>query len=76
MERNEVREVLHKFLKEQPTSAVFSGQIEKNELLKVKVRPILAGDKVRIQAEEFRGKQAFHKNLSAEEAEAYTKDLF
>lgn len=71
MERNEVREVLHKFLKEQPTSAVFSGQIEKNELLKVKVRPILAGDKVRIQAEEFRGKQAFHKNLSAEEAEAY-----
>ena len=71
MERNEIREVLHKFLKEQPTSAVFSGQIEKNELLKVKVRPILAGDKVRIQAEEFRGKQAFHKNLSAEEAEAY-----
>ena len=75
MERNEVREVLHKFLKEQPTSAVFSGQIEKNELLKVKVRPILAGDKVRIQAEEFRGKQAFHKNLSAEEAEAYMLGL-
>ena len=75
MERNEIREVLHKFLKEQPTSAVFSGQIEKNELLKVKVRPILAGDKVRIQAEEFRGKQAFHKNLSAEEAEAYMLGL-
>ena len=75
MERNEVREVLHKFLKEQPISAVFSGQVEKNDFLKVKVRPVLSGDRIRIQAEEFRGKQAFHKNLGAEEATCYMEEL-
>ncbi|MBQ6835374.1 MAG: SAM-dependent methyltransferase [Lachnospiraceae bacterium] len=75
MERNEVREVLHKFLKEQPISAVFSGQVEKNDFLKVKIRPVLSGDRIRIQAEEFRGKQAFHKNLGVEEAASYMENL-
>ena len=72
---NEVREVLHKFLKEQPFSAVFSGQVEKNDFLKVKIRPVLSGDRIRIQAEEFRGKQAFHKNLGVEEAASYMENL-
>ena len=75
MERNEVREVLHKFLKEQPVSAVFSGQVEKNDFLKVKIRPVLSRDRIRIQAEEFRGKQAFHKNLGVEEAASYMENL-
>ena len=72
---NEVREVLHKFLKEQPVSAVFSGQVEKNDFLKVKIRPVLSRDRIRIQAEEFRGKQAFHKNLGVEEAASYMENL-
>ena len=71
MENNEIREIFHRFLKEQPVSAVLSGQVEKTDLLKVKVRPVLAGNKVRIQAEEFRGKQAFHKNMNLGEAESY-----
>ena len=48
MENNEIREIFHRFLKEQPVSAVLSGQVEKTDLLKVKVRPVLAGNNVRI----------------------------
>ncbi len=71
MDHNEVRSIFERFLKEQPVSAVLSGQIEKDDCLKVKVRPVLSGGKVRIQAEEFRGKQAFHKNMDAKEALPY-----
>ena len=56
MEKNEVQALFELFMKEQPVSATLSGQIEKNDVLKVKVRPVLSGGKVRIQIEEFRGK--------------------
>ena len=75
MEQNEIREFFDLFLKEQPVSAVLSGQVEKNDFLKVKVRPVLSGGNVRIQIEEFRGKQAFHKNMSTGEASAYLTEL-
>ncbi|MBR5266761.1 MAG: SAM-dependent methyltransferase [Lachnospiraceae bacterium] len=75
MEKNEIRELFERFAKEQPLSAVLSGQQEKNDFLKVKVRPILSGGKILIQAEEFRGKQAFHKNLELKEAPVYLTDL-
>lgn len=75
MERTEVRKLIHRFLTEQPVSAVFSGQVEKSDFLKVKVRPVLSGNKVRIQAEEFRGKQAFHKNFMVMDAESYLSGL-
>ena len=75
MEKNEIRELFERFVMEQPLSAVLSGQQEKNDFLKVKVRPILSGGKVLIQAEEFRGKQAFHKNLELKEASSYLTDL-
>ena len=75
MEKNEIRELFERFTKEQPLSAVLSGQQEKNDFLKVKVRPILSGGKILIQAEEFRGKQAFHKNLELKEAPTYLTDL-
>lgn len=75
MENNEIRNIFHRFLMEQPISAVLSGQTEKTDLLKVKVRPILAGNNVHIQAEEFRGKQAFHKNMNLSEAEEYLCEM-
>lgn len=75
MEQNEVREILNRFLEEQPVMAVFSGQLEKNDFLKVKVRPVLSGGKIHIQSEEFRGKQAFHKNMSISEAADYMAEL-
>ncbi len=75
MENNEIRQLFERFIKEQPVSAVLSGQMEKNEFLKVKVRPVLSGGNVRIQAEEFRGKQAFHKNMGRKEAVEYLVEL-
>ena len=75
MENNEIRNLFERFVKEQPVSAVLSGQQEKNDFMKVKVRPILSGEKILIQAEEFRGKQAFHKNMGLDEAASYLTDL-
>lgn len=75
MEKNEIRELFEAFVKEQPLSAVLSGQQEKNDFIKVKARPVLSGGKVLIQVEEFRGKQAFHKNMELREAAAYLTGL-
>lgn len=68
MENEKLTGILSRFLKEQPVSAVLSGQFYKNEFIKMRLHPILSGGKLRFQAEEFRGKQAFHKNLGADEA--------
>ena len=51
MVQNEIRDFFESFLKEQPVSAVLSGQVEKNDFIKVKVRPVLSGGNVRIQIE-------------------------
>lgn len=75
MENEKLTGILSRFLKEQPVSAVLSGQLYKNEFIKMRLHPILSGGKLRFQAEEFRGKQAFHKNLGAEEAVSYLAGL-
>ena len=75
MENKEIRDFFDSFFKQQPVSAVLSGQIEKNDFIKVKVRPVLAGGNVHIQIEEFRGKQAFHKNMNTRQAAEYLTEL-
>lgn len=75
MEKNKIKELFEKFIKEQPISALLSGQTEKNDFLKVKVRPVLSGTQIHMQAEEFRGKQAFHKNMTGVEAVDYMTGL-
>lgn len=49
-------------------SAILSGPRGKDGILKVKVRPLLKKDTLLFQLEIFRGNQAFHMNLAAEEA--------
>lgn len=56
-------------------SAVLSNPREKEELQKVKIRPLLKGAELYFQLEEFRGKQAFHENVRAEEAVIKTGEL-
>ena len=56
-------------------SAVLSNPREKEELQKVKIRPLLKGAELHFQLEEFRGKQAFHENVRAEEAVVKTWEL-
>ena len=75
MEKRELHSVLTDFLNENLIQATASGQAEKNDFLKAKIRPVLAKGALHFQAEEFIGKQAFHKNLTAEEAVDYLEGL-
>ena len=71
MEKRELHSVLTDFLNERLMQVTASGQAEKNDFLKAKIRPVLTKGVLHFQAEEFIGKQAFHKNLTAEEAVDY-----
>ena len=61
MEKRELHSVLTDFLNENLIQATASGQAEKNDFLKARIRPVLAKGVLHFQAEEFIGKQAFHK---------------
>lgn len=50
---------------------ILSGRTDQGNYLKVRIHPVLLGDLFRFQAEEFRGKQVFHRNLEREEAADY-----
>lgn len=63
--------MLETFLNEYLKQLILSNPTQKGALLKVKLRPIKLHDALVFQAEEFVGKQAFHKNLNKEEAIAY-----
>ena len=75
MEKRELHSVLTDFLNERLIQVTASGQAEKNDFLKAKIRPVLAKGALHFQAEEFIGKQAFHKNLTAEEAVDFFENL-
>ena len=75
MEKREIHSVLTDFLNERLMQVTASGQAEKNDFLKAKLRPVLTKGVLHFQAEEFIGKQAFHKNLTAEEAGDYLEGL-
>ena len=75
MKKRELHSVLTDFLNERLMQVTASGQAEKNDFLKAKIRPVLAKGVLHFQAEEFIGKQAFHKNLTAEEAVDYLEGL-
>lgn len=75
MEHEKIKDLFERFLREQPMQAVLSGKLGKDDLLKVRLRPVPAGGNVRFQAEELRGKQAFHKNMEEAEAAGYLTGL-
>lgn len=71
MDRSELKELLLTCLDGGPLRMVLSGRTEKDDFLKVRLHPVLFGDSFRFQAEEFRGKQVFHRNLERGEAVDY-----
>jgi len=71
----DLEEQLEYFLTESMEQAVFSNSCDKESILKAKVRPLIMREKLVFQVEEFRGKQAFHKNLEKEEAIRYMATL-
>lgn len=66
-----LQEMLEYFLNRHLKQMILSNPVQKEEILKVKIRPIVLHGEIMFQAEEFIGKQAFHKNLNKEEAIAY-----
>lgn len=75
MDKKEIRAVFEQFLDGALRQVILSGQLEKNDFLKVRLRPILVGGQQKFQAEELKGKQAFHKNLDINEAVDYLTGL-
>lgn len=62
------------FLDEQLGQIILSNSRRKEEVFKVRVRPLLLQGKLVFQVEEFRGKQAFHQNLMKDEAYEYLQN--
>lgn len=62
------------FLDEQLGQIILSNSRRKEEVSKVRVRPLLLQGKLVFQVEEFRGKQAFHQNLMRDEAYEYLQN--
>lgn len=62
------------FLDEQLGQIILSNSRRKEEVSKVRVRPLLLQGKQVFQVEEFRGKQAFHQNLMKDEAYEYLQN--
>ncbi len=62
------------FLNEQLHQIVLSNSRRKEEVSKVKVRPLLFRGNLMFQAEEFRGNQVFHRNMDQEETKRYLCD--
>ena len=70
-----LKDILAKSLTIDFISATISNPRTKDGITKVKVRGIKKKDELLFQFEEFKNNQAFHKNLSAEEAAAYLEEL-
>ncbi len=62
------------FLNENLIQIIVSNSERKEEASKVKVRPLFLHGTLMFQAEEFRGKQVFHKNMDRETAYGYLCD--
>lgn len=73
--REELREQLGYFLDERMEQAVFSNPCDRDLMIKSKVRPLLMKQNLVFQAEEFKGKQVFHKNMDKEDAIVYMSSL-
>lgn len=67
-------ERIKNFLDEQLGQIILSNSRRKEEVSKVRVRPLLLQGKLVFQVEEFRGKQAFHQNLMKDEAYEYLQN--
>lgn len=66
-----LQEMLEYFLNGHMKQMILSNPVRKDEILKVRIRPVGLRSEVVFQAEELIGKQAFHKNLSRDESMEY-----
>ena len=62
-----------KFLNEHLRQIVISGPRGSQEASKIRIRPLLLQKELKFQAEEQRGNQVFHRNMSREETMEYLR---
>ncbi len=74
-EKEQLMRIAETYLDENLLRIIISNPVPKQELSKVKIRPLLMKGNLIFQAEELAGAQAFHRNLSAKECAAYVTDL-
>lgn len=74
-EKEHLIRIAETYLDEDLLRIVISNPVTKQEISKVKIRPLMLKGNLLFQAEELAGTQAFHKNLSAEECAGYLTDL-
>ncbi len=74
-EKEHLIRIAETYLDENLLRIVISNPMTKQDVSKVKIRPLLIKGSLLFQAEELAGNQAFHKNLSAEECAGYLMDL-
>lgn len=67
-EKKRLEELFGGFLNEDLEKISFGNPVDRENMHKVRVRPVILREMLVFQAEELRGKQAFHKNMTAEEA--------
>lgn len=72
---NKLESTLEYFLNDCLVQIIISNPVVKDGCTKIKLRPLLLRGMLTFQAEEFVGKQAFHKNLSQPEAKEYLTKL-
>lgn len=67
----QLSKALDQFLNEDLEKLVLSNPREKDKVFKIQIRPVVIQGDLKFQAEEFLGKQAFHKNLETGQAKEY-----
>ena len=65
---NSVKELLINILNEEFIQGIISNPIDKSGVLKIKVRPVMLRNELYFQLESFTKTQAFHENLTKDEA--------
>lgn len=78
MDQEECRELgqaLDLFLDEALERILFSNPVDRERIARSRLRPLLMKGSLVFQAEEQVGRQAFHRNLSREEALSYIREL-
>lgn len=75
MKKETVESMVELFANEQLHQMIFSNPVQKDGILKVRIRPVNLRGRLLFQAEELVGTQAFHKNLLPEEVCGYVTGL-
>lgn len=75
MGKETIESMLDYFINEHLKQVTVSNPVDKEKLIKVKIRPLNLKGELMFQAEEFTAKQAFHKNMNRMEVLLYLPKL-